>query len=325
MTNTTHLKVFTRQAKALGLKVTTYREGGNFSHILRIHDPATGKFWMLAPSQTGFYPSTARWFGVLANSKILSEQVLRHLGYKTIRSIVCESSELAQSELKRKISRLTKFPYIVKPEEGNKGRGIIIVKNARELTRAAKRLYAAGQQFMIQPIFYGTEYRVLIIAGKVHVAHTKEFPSVEADGVRTVRQLLATATTAVDANFVDAFLATHNLKPRSIPERGMKIPYHITRKGSTEYYCQRAGTIPKHIRIWGEQLAQDLSTKTVGVDVFIPDNPADISKATIIEINASPGFVYLAKRYRDSETVRDIATAVLREYFGTSRESRKNS
>lgn len=318
MSTTPHVNALARTARSLGYTTKTYTKGGDFSKIVKIVDPKNQRFWFVAPRETGFYPDTLRWFKTVANSKILSEQLLRELGYQTIRSTFFTDPTETKTATKTRIKKLTKFPYLIKPEEGNKGRGIQIVTSSSELTAYAAELYDDGRQFMVQPLVFGTEYRVLVINKKVRVAHTKEFPTVTADGIRTVADLLRTASYTVDDRFVDSFLQSNQLTRTSVPDAGVQIPIHITRKGSTTYYSNfnpKQPAVPKHIAAWGARLAKDLGVGTLGIDVFIPNNPKQMDTATIIEINASPGFVYLGQRYKDAETVRHICEEVLRSYF----------
>ena len=318
MPKTPQIHALTKTAKSLGYETKTYTKGGAFSKIVKITDPRTKKICLLAPKETGFYPDTLRWFKVVANSKILSEQVLRDLGYKTITSTFFADPSETMSSLKARCQKLKRFPYLIKPEEGNKGKGIKIVSTTAELVAYATALYQEDRQFMVQPLEYGTEYRVLVINKKVRVAHTKEFPVVLGDGIKTVSALLQDAAYTVDYHFVDAFLQTQQMDRSSVPEKGMRIPIHITRKGSTQYYSNFSTTarpVPAHIQRWGTKLAKDLGTKTLGVDVFIPDEPKAVSESKIIEINASPGFVYLQDRYKDKQTVTKICEEVLTSYF----------
>ena len=318
MGNTPHVTKIKKVARLLGYTTKTYKDGGVSSITVKISDPNSKKLLIVSPKDTGFYPDTLRWFKTLANSKILSEQILRDLGYNPIKSVFFTDYTESKPALTTKIKKLTRFPYVLKPEEGNKGKGIVIAANESELLKHTQKFYREKRQFMAQPLVLGTEYRILVISGKVQVAHAKEFPSVTADGKQTVRSLIKAASYPIDKNFLKTFLRAEQLKETDIPEKGVKIPIHITRKGGALYYSNLNPTkqsVPKHIQKWGTQLAKALSTKTLGVDVFMPDDATSIDSAIIIEINASPGFIYLEKRYKDKITVDEICKKMLRAYF----------
>lgn len=311
----THLSTFTRNAKELGLQIHTYCDGGNFSRILQIKNPKTDVFWMLAPKDTGFYPQTTQWFTTLCNSKILSEQVLRKLGYHTIRSLFLTEPHISNTSLAQKIAQIKTFPVVIKPEHGNKGRGIRFATNKREVLHRSKTLLQAGNNVLLQPMVQGTEYRILVINQRVYVAHSKDFPSIIGTGKHTIEQLLATTSFATDQEFINAYLKSKRLTRDQILPIGDKVPVHMTRKGAATYYNLLDDNIPPHIQRWGRTLAKKLNTAVVGIDVFIPPDPKDIESATIIEINASPGFMYVATKYRDKKIVDKICRDLLIRYF----------
>ncbi len=307
-----HLDTYKKAAKKLGLKVKKITNGGNFSHGLIIS--GNNKTLFLAPKETGFYPRTSRWFTSLANNKMLAEQVLNQLGHKTIESILFDTRNISDSAtLDKMLKKVHSFPVLVKPENGNQGRGIIIANNQTELSKYAHKLYKKDDNFMIQELIFGTEYRVLFINNKVYAAHTKEFPHVLGNGQDSIAKLLSEATFKIDENFLKSYLQSKNLTKRSIPEVAEKIPYNITRKGSTIFYA--LNDVPKPIQKWAKQTAKDLGTEVCGFDVFIPDDLKDFKNYQIIEINASPGFTYLASRYKQTALIQKICADVLRDYF----------
>lgn len=313
MQKTLHIPLYKKVAKELGLTVRELKHGGPFSKTLYIK--GNNKICLIAPTDTGFYPQTSRWFSVLANNKMLSEQVLKDLGYTAISSIYFDRNMLPhKKDLLVQLKKNKHFPAIVKPEVGNKGLGIKIVNTAAELQKYAKELYAANRNFMVQRLMFGTEYRVLIINHKVYVVHAKEFPHVTGDGKSTIKQLLREVDkTKVDQNFLASYLKDHTLRLTSVAKKDEKVPYNITRKGSHSYY--ESADIPKSLQKWADQLCTDVSSPVIGVDVFIPDDFSKFKDYRIIEINASPGFGYLKDRYKDASLVKTICRDVLVDYF----------
>lgn len=314
MKKTQHIPQYKKAAKALGLSVSELKIGSISSKTLYIK--GNGKICIIAPKETGFYPQTSRWFSVLANSKILSEQILKDLGYKTVSSVFFDISTTAnQTDLKKQLQKKCKtFPIIIKPEYGNKGKGIRVIKNLKELQIYGRELYTEKRSFMVQKIVFGTEYRVLILNKKVYVVHAKEFPHIVGDGVHTIAQMLKNEDqTKVDTNFLTAYLRQQGLTTATVIPKGEKVPFNITRKGSFSYY--KSKKIPTPITQWAKELCKDLSSPIVGVDVFIPDDFSKFENYRIIEVNASPGFGYLADRYKEKELVETICKDVLAEYF----------
>ncbi|MFW6210268.1 MAG: hypothetical protein ACOC4E_02130 [Patescibacteria group bacterium] len=209
---------------------------------------------------------------------------------------------------------MKQYPVICKPEEGFKGRGIIAIYGKTQLHEAPREFRKQSTSFLVQPIIHGTEYRVLVIDKTVYVAHTKVMPHVIGDSMRTIEQLLAAnPDTPQDQSFINSELRNRAITGQHILPQGEIFPTHITRKGGKEVYVKT--DIPLAIRRWAQQLRKDLTATTLGIDVFIPDDVSATDKYQIIEINASPGFTYLASRYQLNHVVEKIAEDVLRSYF----------
>lgn len=315
MNKTQHIPTYKKVAKRLGLSVKELKKGGDFSKALYIR--GNGRILLLAPRETGFYPDTHRWFTVLANSKILSQQVLKDLGYNIIASRYFDTDQTTRTQLITDLKKVSQFPVVVKPEVGNKGRGIVIATNTRELLGYGKELFSQKRHFMVQKLTFGTEYRVLMINKKVYVVHAKEFPHVTGDGTHSLDQLLKPiANETINNQFLTLYLEENDLTRDSVIEHNKKIPYNFTRKGSFSYY--ESTRIPQSVAKWAIQLGEQLCSTTIGIDVFIPDDFTDHAQYKIIEINASPGFGYLRDRYKDAALVEQICEDVLRAHFHLS-------
>lgn len=310
-----HIETIKRAATRLNL-TTTQIHGPEETMLGRtIHIADGKKFVTLSAQKTGFYPSIPAWFKMLCNSKYSSSVVLEKLGYTVIPAIYFNKNRLRDiAYIKKQSSRVTQFPVLCKPEEGFKGRGITTANNRTELTLAITAFKKNNENFLVQPVIRSNEYRVLLIENQVFVAHTKALPSITGNGRDSVDTLLQTHTTIPqDEAFITTTLRSHGLTRRDILPKDFKLQTHITRKGGTTFYAKEA--IPTPIRRWMKQLGRDLHTKTLGVDVFIPDDITDTTHYQIIEINASPGFTYLASRYKQKALVNEIAEHILRSYF----------
>lgn len=309
-----HIDLLTRTAKRQGLRTKKITKGGSFERGVYITDDTQHLF--LAMAQTGFYPSTPRWFAAVADSKIISEQYLRALGLKTLTSTHVDVGHCStHTALRQALANVRRFPVLVKPESGFKGNGFYIANTKTELFTHAKTLYARAQNFLVQQLTFGIEYRVLVVNNHVYAAHTKRFPTVIGDGKKTVDTLLKKAAYPIDENFLTNALDTHHLNRQSVPDVGVEIPYNITRKGTETLYDDQS--MPPAIQKWALETVRTLGTPTCGFDVFIPDDVTKTDQYTIIEINASPGFRYLANKYKRFDIVNAIAADIISSHFET--------
>jgi len=309
-----HIDLISSVARSLKLQTKRITKGGSFTRGVYITNGSEHLF--LAQKQTGFYPTTPRWFSVVADNKIISEQFLKSLGLKTLSSRHIDIEQTGtKKNLTAELKKVTQFPVLVKPERGFKGQGFFIANTATELKRQSNKLFTERQNFLIQKLTFGTEYRVLVVNNTVYAAHTKAFPVVTADGSRTVAALLPDAQYPVDTNFLNSFLKKHKLTLKSIPPAGTEIAYNITRKGTKKFYDTT--TVPSAITQWAQDTVKTMGTPTCGFDVFIPDNVADTDNYQIIEINASPGFRYIANKYKRPDITTAICRDILTSHFTT--------
>ena len=80
---------------------------------------------------------------------------------------------------------------VVKPIQGNQGRGITIgVKNRQEVDAAFQLAAAEGHGVLIEELVVGKDYRLTVIGGKFAAALMCVPPQIRGDGVHTIRQLI---------------------------------------------------------------------------------------------------------------------------------------
>ena len=85
-------------------------------------------------------------------------------------------------------------PVVVKPRDGNQGRGVATNLTTREQILAAyQAALAESKQVVVEKFAPGHDYRVLVVGGKVVAAARREPAQVQGDGVRTIRELVDVA------------------------------------------------------------------------------------------------------------------------------------
>ena len=82
-------------------------------------------------------------------------------------------------------------PVVVKPRDGNQGRGVATNLTTREQILAAyQAALAESKQVVVEKFAPGHDYRLLVVGGKVVAAARREPAQVLGDGARTIRELV---------------------------------------------------------------------------------------------------------------------------------------
>ena len=293
----------------------TYLPGAQKAKRLLI---SNGKKMFIANSTLfGFYPEVQRWQQHLFDSKILTQVVLKQLGYNTIASFTAYCNDYPSSTtLQKEALRTTlQYPVIVKPEEGERGRDISVALTKTGLALQIKALYEQKKNFLIQPVLTFDEYRILLVNGKIEVIHMKQLNHIVGDGIQTIKKLLHKKPNGEkDDTFVKSELKKRGLNLNSILAKNDTFTSHLTRFSAPEEYYE-SKKFPKNISQWAEKLSQDISVATIGIDIFAPHGLQDPDAYIIIELNANPAFEYFHKRYNDKTKIKEIATKFLKHYF----------
>jgi hypothetical protein len=116
------------------------------------------------------------------------------------------------------------LPLVLKPDQGQRGSGVRILRSLSSLERAVAALsgdhilqaYVAGPEF---GLFYAR--RLHEPAGRVISITTKELPTVVGDGTRTLDELILGDRRAVA--LLDVYRETNADRLRSVPGRGERV------------------------------------------------------------------------------------------------------
>jgi len=125
------------------------------------------------------------------------------------------------------------LPVVVKPQDGNQGKGVTVNITDREAFNAAYETAERYGTVMVERFLPGHDYRLLVVGHKLVAAARREPPLVVGDGVHTVRQLVdqvnadprrgvGHATSLTKIRFDDIAigrLQAQGLEPESVPEK----------------------------------------------------------------------------------------------------------
>ena len=199
------------------------------------------------------------------------------------------------------------LPVVVKPSDGNHGRGVTLdLRKQADIEAAYHVAYPEGSDVMVERFIPGDEHRLLVVDGKVVAAARGEVVSITGNGRSTVKELIDTQLNsdprrgyeeeypleiidlATDTK-VQLELKRQDLAADSVPAAGRQVV--VQRNGNVAVDC----TDDVHPEV--AYIAQ-LAAKVVGLDIAGIDMVAkDISKplhaqgGAIVEVNAGPGLL----------------------------------
>ena len=199
------------------------------------------------------------------------------------------------------------FPVVVKPRDGNQGKGISVNLTSEEQVRQAYRVAIEFRDdILVEKYLPGHDYRLLVIGDKLIAAARRDPPLVIGDGIQNVRQLVdqvnrdprrsdGHATSLTKIRFDDvaiARLAEQGYDADSVPPRGARIILRNNANLSTGGTATDV-TDDVHPELAASAVA---AAQTVGLDICGIDivcdtmlKPLEEQSGGVVEVNAAPG------------------------------------
>jgi cyanophycin synthetase len=261
----------------------------------------------------------------IAQDKDLTKRVLQNIGLAVPAGAVARNLERAV-EIAREIG----YPVMLKPLEGNQGRGI-----SPRLSSEAELVGAWGQaerfgSLVVERYVEGRDHRVLVVNGKV-VAVAERVPAhVVGDGAASIRELVEEVNrdprrgtghgkvlTALPLDqHTEQVLARQGLTLDAVPAMGQRVLLRATANLSTGgTSIDRTEEIHPDNVTACEMAAGVVGLDIAGLDVLTPDIsvPFEENGAVIIEINAAPGI--RMHEHPSEGRPRHVAAAILDMLF----------
>jgi cyanophycin synthetase len=273
----------------------------------------------------------------LAGDKDAAKALLDAAGLPVPRGVVVRSADQAVLEARR-----LRGPVVMKPLDGNHGRGVTTDIATEEAARAAFELAqgqarGANKAVIVERQLPGNDHRVLVIGGKM-VACAERVPAqVIGDGTRTISELIAEVnrdprrgrghaevlTRIVPDGAMRTLLAKSGRTLQSVPGAGEVVQLRGTANlSSGGTAIDRTDTIHPENAAIAEQAAAVIGLDVAGIDFLSPDisRPVRETGGGIVEVNAAPGF---RMHLQPSEgRPRNVARPVIDALFPRGTESR---
>lgn len=189
-------------------------------------------------------------------------------------------------------------PLVVKPVDGNQGRGVTLnVTNEAELRVAFSRAAALADGVLVEEQLSGADYRILVIDGRVIAASRREPCQVTGDGRSTVAQLIEQANrdprrgeghgkplTRISFS-ADEVLPDLERVPAAAECVVLRQAANLSQGGTATDVTDE---VHPQTRLICERAARVLGLDVCGLDLITGDISAPLAGG-IIEVNASPG------------------------------------
>lgn len=200
-----------------------------------------------------------------------------------------------------------KYRYVVKPTAGAGGQGVTVgVQSEAQLQEAIATAHVVSDTALVQPQFYGEEYRFTVVNGKVVSILERHRPEVTGDGVSSVARLVEIENGL--RRQIDTLVPYPDLSLEAIPiardtvlKSGEKVLLNsstMIRGGASIYDAadRMHGMYTKKV----EDLARAFGNGLLAVDLLIEDSRAAPSAENYIflEMNAVPALaLYYSERH----------------------------
>lgn len=228
------------------------------------------------------------------------------------------------------------LPVVVKPSDGNHGRGVSTELMTREEVAAAYQLAdAEGSEVIVERFIPGNEHRLLVIGGQVAAAAKGETVSITGNGQSSIRQLIDTQINS-DPRRGEAEEFPLDL---ICIDKNPSVVFEIERQGyvvesilpnNTAIIIQRNGNMAMDVTdsVHPEvAAAATLAARVVGLDIAGIDlvakdisQPLDGQRGAIVEVNAGPGLLMHLKPAEGQ--ARPVGKAIVDSLFADDSSGR---
>jgi cyanophycin synthetase len=229
-------------------------------------------------------------------------------------------------------------PVVVKPLDGRQGKGVSLnLKTPAEVIEAFHIAREYSRKVLVEELFEGKNYRVLVVDGKM-VAASERIPcGVTGDGEHTLAQLIdienqnplrgeghekPLTKIKVDPIILSA-LQKEGWKMEDVPPAGERVSLCAGMNLSTGGTARDVtDEVHQSIKILCERAARVINLDICGVDLVLEDisAPMPSEKGGVIEINAAPGL--RMHTFPSEGKPRDVGGAIIEMLYPNGKEAR---
>ncbi|HEV2861109.1 MAG TPA: cyanophycin synthetase [Pyrinomonadaceae bacterium] len=218
-------------------------------------------------------------------------------------------------------------PVVVKPLDGRQGKGVSLNLSSPEEVSAAFRIAQGySRDVLVEEMFEGRNYRVLVVGYRV-VAASERIPChVTGDGVHTVAELIDIENSnplrgeghekpltkiKKDDEILRTFMQKEGRSMEDVPEEGERVSLCAGMNLSTGGTAKDVtDEVHPAVRSLCERAARVMGMDVCGIDLVMPDIAEPPTKGGgVIEINAAPGL--RMHQFPGEGKPRDVGAAIV--------------
>jgi len=198
-------------------------------------------------------------------------------------------------------------PVVVKPKDGNQGKGVTVNISTREQLNAAYAAASAiSEEVLVEKYIPGSDFRLLVVGKQLVAAARRDPPLVIGDGINTVQALVdqvnsdprrgsghATSLTKIRIDDIAvSCLAEQHLTLDSVPGKGARVILRNNANLSTGGTATDVtDDVHPDLAASAVTAAQMVGLDICGIDVVCDSvlQPLEVQGGGIVEANAAPG------------------------------------
>jgi cyanophycin synthetase len=281
------------------------------------------RIWTAETDRTGAIAES------IAQDKELTKRLLRYVGVPVPNGRVVNDADdavAAAEDLENAV--------VVKPQDANHGRGIAFnLTNPQEIRQAYVVAAQEGSGVIVEDFVPGFDHRLLVVGNRMVAATRGEPITVEADGKRTVHQLIVEVVNADPRRGEDEtlplspveidgslriILEQQALTLDSVPAAGKRIMVKRHDNLSNDVTDLVHPSVAEHAVLAAKTVGLDVA----GIDLLALDItcPLEEQGGMIVEVNAGPGLIMHLKPLTGKP--RPVGGAIIEHMFGAEGDAR---
>ncbi|WP_046112784.1 cyanophycin synthetase [Aquincola tertiaricarbonis] len=276
--------------------------------------------------------STSAVSEAIAQDKDLTKKLLRAAGVPVPIGRPVTSADDAWA-----VAQEVGLPVVVKPQDGNQGKGVTVNIVSREHLEVAYRAAEEYGTVMVEKYLPGCDYRMLVVGDQLVAAARRDPPHVIGDGEHTVRELVdrvnsdprrgeghATSLTKIRFDEIAvARLAEQGLTEQSVPAIGQRVILRNNANLSTGGTATDVtDDVHPEVAARAVAAARMIGLDICGVDVVCEGvlEPLEDQHGGVVEVNAAPGLrMHLSPSYGKG---RPVGEAIINHLFPPGEDGR---
>jgi cyanophycin synthetase len=264
----------------------------------------------------------------IAQDKELTRTLLRSVGVPVPEGRVVTTPEDAWTAATK-----LGLPVVVKPRDGNWGRGVSIRLEDRNAVESAFQIAAnEGSGVVVERFVPGAQYRVLVVGDQAVAATGGEADQIHGDGLHSVTELVERAnrdpsrgatpnhvlTTLVLDGISIELLRRQGLTPNSVPAAGRTVFIHYNGDLTVDVTDRLSSDIAASCVLAARTIGLDIA----GMDIIAEDISRSLESqgGAVIEVNASPSLLMHLRPLQGKP--RPVGEAIVAHMFGDEQNAR---